>query len=130
MDPNPFKHPAIVLARVRRAIEPSLLAAGFQFNERNKPNKPIYLYVDYSRPSELFRLSWDRQDSNRFLGLKAEILDQPNGCKTIAATDLSLPATFPRNRVTGEIQMRIDSFVEAVNAFLNGLPRSTFSTET
>jgi hypothetical protein len=43
MDPNPFKHPAIILAKIRTAIEPSLLAAGFQFNGRNKPSRPIYL---------------------------------------------------------------------------------------
>lgn len=130
MDPNPFKYPAIILAKIRTAIEPSLLAAGFQFNGRNKPSRPIYLYLDYSRPAELFRLSWDRRDSNRFIGFTAEVIDEPQGCKTIASTDLSGIAKLPKNRTNEEIRIRIDSFVEAVNAFMNGLPRSVSPNET
>lgn len=38
VDPNPFKHPAIILAKVRANLEPSLLAAGFRFDGRNKPS--------------------------------------------------------------------------------------------
>ena len=53
-DPSPFKHPAIILAKIRDAIEPSLAAAGFKFDGRNKPRTPVYLYLDYSRGDELF----------------------------------------------------------------------------
>jgi hypothetical protein len=130
MDPNPFKHPAIILARIRKAIEPSLLAAGFEFNGRNKPSRPIYLYLDYSRPGELFRLSWDRRDSNRFIGFTAEVMDEPHGCKAVATTDLSGIAKLPKSRITTEVQGHIDSFVEAVNAFLNDLPRTISPNET
>ena len=123
MDPNPFKHPAIILAKLRKAIEPSLFAAGFRFEGRNKPYKPLYLYLDYSRQGELFRLCWDRRDSNRFLGLTAELLGDPEGYRLIAAADLSGGSRAPRNRTTAEVQMRIDSFIEAVNGFLDNLPR-------
>jgi hypothetical protein len=123
MAPNPFKHPAIVLANVRTAIEPSLLAAGFHFDGRNKPSTPVYLYLDYSRQGELLRLSWDRRDSNRFLGITAELLADAGGCKVIAAVELSGVAKLPRACTTAEIQTRIDSFVETVNSFLNKLAR-------
>jgi hypothetical protein len=122
MDPNPFKHPAIVLAKLRKAIEPSLLGAGFHFDGRNKPDRPLYLYLDFSRQGELFRLSWDRRDSNRFLGISAELLGDRGDYKLIRAVDMSSVATVPRNRTTAEIQVRIDKFVEAVIDFLNNLP--------
>jgi hypothetical protein len=124
MDPNPFKHPAIILAKLRKAIEPSLLAAGFRFDGRNKPSKPLYLYLDYSRQGELFRLSWDRRDSDRFLGFTAELLGDPECYTLITATDMSGIAEVPRNRTTAEVQMRIEKFVQAVNDFLNNLPRA------
>ena len=122
-DPNPFKHPAIILARLRTAIEPALSAAGFRFEGRNKPGRPIYLYLDYSRQGELFRLSWDRQDSNCFIGFTAELVPESGECKKIASDDLSYIGKLPRNAATAEIQMLIDSFVKAINAFLNSLPR-------
>jgi len=119
MDPNPFKHPAILLAGIRKAIEPSLFSAGFQFDGRNKPDKPLYLYLDYSRPGELFRLSWDRRDSNRFIGLTAEILGDSEQPTTISTISLSGVAHLPKHEVTAAVQMRMDSFVGAVKAFLN-----------
>jgi hypothetical protein len=125
MDPNPFKHPAIILAQLRKGIEPSLLAAGFRFDGRNKPSKPLYLYLDYSRQGELFRLSWDRRDSNRFLGVAAELLGDPEGYTLITAVDMSGVAKVPRNRTTAEVQTRIEKFVKAVNDFLNNLSRDS-----
>jgi hypothetical protein len=130
MDPNPFKYPAIILAKIRAAIEPSLSAAGFHFDGRNKPSRPIYLYLDYSRPGELFRLSWDRRDSNHFIGFTAEIMNEPQGCRRIAAADLSGIAKLPNVEATAEVQMKIDLFVDAINAFLNNLPRSASLKET
>jgi hypothetical protein len=122
MDPNPFKHPAIILGRVRKAIEPSLFAAGFQFDGRNKPNVPVYLYLDYSRPGELLRLAWDRRDSNRFIGVTAELLGPSESVTTVAAINLSGIARLPKCQVTAEVQMRLDSFVATVNAFVKNSP--------
>lgn len=122
MDPNPFKHPAIVLARIRKAVEPSLIAAGFQFDGRNKPERPVHLYLDYSRPGELFRLAWDRRDSNRFIGVTAELLDAAERSTTIAAVDMSRSVKLPASRNTAEIQTKIDSIVEDIIGFLRKLP--------
>jgi hypothetical protein len=121
MDPYPFKHPAIILARLREGIEPSLRAAGFQFEGRNKPSTPIHLYLDYARPGELFRLSWDCRDSNRFLGFTAEFLRDSEEVILVAADDLSDLASVPKRQITPAIQVRIDSLVAAINAFLTKL---------
>jgi hypothetical protein len=121
MDPNPFKHPAILLARIRKAVEPSLLAAGFQFDGRNKPDRPLYLYLDYSRPGDLFRLSWHRRDSNHFIGFTAELLGVSEAPTIIATANFS-GIDYPRKHpTTAEVQSRIDSFAEAVNALLTTL---------
>ena len=129
--PRALPHPAIVLARLQTAIEPSLFAAGFHFEGRNRPSEPPrYLYLEYSRQGELFRLSWDRRDSDRFLGFTAEFLGDPEGYKRIAAADLSDVAMVPRNRVTAEIQMRIDAFASAVNGFLSNLTRPVAEDQT
>ena len=121
MDPNPFKHPAIILSRMRKAIEPSLFVAGFQFDGRNKPSIPVYLYLDYSRPGELVRLAWDRRDSNRFIGVTAELLGPAESVTIIAASSLSGIARLPKGQVTAEVRMRLDAFAETVNAFLKRL---------
>jgi hypothetical protein len=118
MDPYPFKHPAIVLARIRDGIEPSLRAAGFQSDGRNKPSTPLHLYLDYARAGELFRLSWDRRDSTRFLGFTAEFLRDSEEVILVAADDLSDLASVPKRQSTPAIQVRIDSLVAAINAFL------------
>jgi hypothetical protein len=130
MDPNPFKHPAIILAKVRSAVEPSLSAAGFHYEGRNKPSKPIYLYLDYARQGDLFRLSWDRRDSDRFIGFTAELAFERNGYTTIASSDLSGIAKVPKTRTTAEVQTRIDSFAKAVNAFLSNLAASDSREKT
>jgi len=121
MDPNRFKHPAIILATIRSAVEPSLLAAGFQFDGRNKPDKPLHLYVDYARKDQLFRLAWDRRDSNRFIGIIAEIIQEPDQLITIAEMKLSELARVPRDQITTEIQKRIDPFAETVKEYLRNL---------
>jgi hypothetical protein len=118
MDPYPFKHPAIILARIRKAVEPSLVAAGFQFDGRNKPARPVYLYLDYSRPAEVLRLAWDRHDSNNFIGLTATLLGGSGDETRIAAIDLSELAHLPKRQTTPALQMRMDAFVAAVQHFL------------
>jgi hypothetical protein len=123
MDPNPFKHPAVVLAKIRSAIEPSLSAAGFRFEGRNKPSTPVYLYLDYMREDDLFRLSWDRRDSDHFIGFTAELAPGSEGYKPIARSDLSYIAKMPKEKTTAEIQLQIDSFAKVIKAFLDRLVR-------
>jgi hypothetical protein len=121
VDPYPFKHPAIILARIRNAVEPSLFAAGFQFDGRNQPTSPVYLYLDYSRTDELLRLAWDRRDSNCFIGLTAELFGVSERHAAIVAINVSELVKISRRHITAEIQSRIDSFVEGVSAFLNNM---------
>jgi hypothetical protein len=99
-----------------------LLAAGFQFEGRNKPSKPLHLYLDYPGPGGLFRLSWDRRDSDRFIGVTAELLGPSDRHTTIAATSFSGVVGEPKRRITPVVQMQIDSFVDTVNAFMSDLP--------
>ena len=128
MDPNPYKHPAIILAKIRSAIEPSLQAAGFHFDGRNKPARPIYLYVDYFRKDQCFRLSWDRRDDKSFIGLIAEIIQEPDHLMTIAKVNFSGMAKSPRKRITAEVEMRITPFVDAINDYLSNSTSSGGST--
>ena len=128
MDPNPYKHPAIILAKIRTAIEPSLQAAGFHFDGRNKPARPIYLYIDYFRNDQCFRLSWDRRDDKSFIGLVAEIIHEPDLLMTIAKVDFSGMAKTPRKGTAAEVQMRITPFVDAINAYLRNSTSSGGST--
>jgi hypothetical protein len=122
MDPYPFKHPAVILARIRKGIEPSLYAAGFKLDGRNKPRNPVYIYLDYSRPGELFRLSWDRRDSNHFISFVAELLAGDES-RVVAKTDLhSVLAHVPKHAITAELLMQIDRFVDAVNDFFGDTP--------
>jgi hypothetical protein len=118
MDPYPFKHPAIILARIRKAVEPSLVAAGFQFDGRNRPTRPVYLYLDYFRSAEVLRLAWDRRDSNSFIGLTAVRFGDAGDETRVAATDLRDLAHLPKQQTTAALQLRMDAFVDAVQQFL------------
>lgn len=123
MDPNVFKHPAVILAKIRDAIAPSLAAAGYALDGRNKPSKPAHLYIDYSRGDDIFRLSWDRRESNQFIGLVAEFTREPDLLETVVKKDLSYIAKLPRGeKTTAEIQMQIDTIAESINNYLNALP--------
>jgi len=121
MDPNPFKHPAIILARIHEAIEPSLAAAGFKFDGRNKPPAPVYLFIDYSRGNDLFRLTWDRRDSDRFIGFVAELIHEPDNIESITSGDLSYIGKLPRDARNAEIQTTVDTFADSVRKCLDGL---------
>lgn len=121
MDPNPYKHEAIFLAKVRDEIEPWLQAAGFQFHSRNKPDRPIFLYIDYTRNDVVFRLSWDRRNDSVFIGLTAEIIKEPDYLLTIAKINFAeIAMTTPRRAVTTAIDARIGPFVQNVQAYLGG----------
>jgi hypothetical protein len=121
MDPNPFKHPAIILAKIRDGVESSLSDAGFQFDGRNKPTRPVHLYLDYSRGNELFRLAWDRRDSNQFIGIVAELIREPDELISVVSTDLRYIAKLPRDAATAEIQMQIEVMTQTINQYLEAL---------
>jgi hypothetical protein len=120
MDPNPFKHPAIMLAAVRTAIEPALLAAGFRFEGRNdpRPGPPLYLFLDYSRGNETFRVAWDRRDSNRFIGFTAELLTESGAYTIVTSTELHGLAVIRKHSITSAIQLHLDAFTKKIKDFL------------
>jgi|GEM_PF-933969 len=117
MDPNPIKHPAVMLARVRDAIEPALLAAGFRLQGRNHPERPVFLWIDYTDGARVFHLAWDRRDSNRFIGLVAELIEEPDGITTVASEDFA-GVEEVRSQGSAKFQQRIEAFAATVNAFL------------
>src|SRR2546421_10553292 len=62
MDPNPIKSSGVLLARVRDAIEPTLLRAGFRLDHRNDPRVtlgPKHRWIHYARGQERLSLDWD-----------------------------------------------------------------------
>ncbi len=109
-----------MLARVRDRIEPSLVAAGFDFAGRNKPEAPAYLYLDYSRDTELIRVAWDRRDSNNFIGFVAELARESVMVWSITR-DLSHIARTLGNQATAQVQFEIEAFAKAVNDYLESI---------
>lgn len=114
MDPIPIKHPGVLLARIRKAVEPRLLAAGFKCDGRNKPASPVYIYIDYSRPGQLLRIAWDRRDSNSFIGLTAEAIKESSAIQEVARVDLSRLGAIPKVRAAAELEKEIDEFVRSI----------------
>ena len=110
VDPNPIKHEAVLLARVREAIEPALVAAGFRYRDRNKPrsNWGQSLWIDYVRSGETFSIRWDRANA----GLAAEVMDSQRRVEVIAGV------TFDKVRSTDELLSRVTPFVAQINRFL------------
>ena len=122
MDPHPYKHPAIMLARIREALEPSILAAGFRFEVRNNPQRPVHLFLDYVRGRDCFRIAWDRRESDTFIGFTAELIQEPDCLVTVVATDLTGVGPMPSRQLTAEITRRLDLFVLGVRRVLDDLP--------
>lgn len=58
-DPNPIKHSGTVLKRIRLAIEPALIKAGFQREKTSKISRFIPAPVEYSRFDLILRCSLD-----------------------------------------------------------------------
>jgi hypothetical protein len=110
MDPNPIKHEAVLLAYVRDSIEPSLIAAGFHFDSRNKPpaNHGHSLWIGYSRGSQTLSVRFDRWIAR----LAAELLDNRGDVRIVAEVH------FDRPRSHSELMRQVDPFIEQVRTFL------------
>jgi hypothetical protein len=112
VDPNPIKHHAVLLARIRDAIEPSLIGAGFHFNSRNKPpaNHGYSLWIDYVREGETFSIRFDRWIAR----LAAEMLDREGRVQIIAEVQFNRPGT------NEEIMNEVTPFIARIRGFLDG----------
>lgn len=123
MDPNPFKHPAVMLARVRDEIAPALLAAGFKLQGRNNAERPVFLWIDYTDGGRVFHLAWDRRHESVFKGLLAELIEEPDRITTVASEDFA-GVEEVRSQGSAKFQQRIEAFAATVNSFLEKLPLS------
>jgi hypothetical protein len=111
-DPNPYKNPGLLLAKVRSKIEPDLLSAGYRPAGRNRSDARRTLFIDYNSSDDVFTLSWDQHQAR----LAAELL-------TTGGADLGTIAVveFSGVRSTSDIEARLAPFLAAVRSFLHGL---------
>lgn len=117
-DPNSYKSPGLLLARIRREVEPSLVAAGFGLSGRSRRNARSRLFYDYNRGDELLTISWD----HRIGGLLAERLANADAVvETIAVVK------FGSLRTAAEIEDRFAPFVAAVVGYVE---RSSTASES
>ena len=108
MDPNRYKHPGLLLGEIRGAIEPALAAKGFRLDARNREPIRGKLYIDYSRPGELFRIAWDAQ----FGGLIAEMIDGQGNFRAISGV--------PFSEVRGLSGLALSNAISSLGARLAG----------
>jgi Probable zinc-ribbon domain len=110
-DPNPYKNPGLLLAKVRSEIEPQLLSRGYRLAGRNSRSAPRRLFIDYSQAEDLLTFSWDQHHAR----LTADFLSpgEPK-VRTIATADFSGATS------TAEIDARLGVFLASVVRFLAG----------
>lgn len=109
-DPNPYKNPGLLLAKIRSELEPALASAGYRLAGRNSRGARRRLFADYQRADELLTLSWDQHHGR----IAALLL-------TASGSDLTLIATaeFSGARSTSDIEARLAPFMAVVRTFLD-----------
>jgi hypothetical protein len=109
-DPNPYKNPGLLLAKVRSDIEPKLLSAGYRLVGRSRRRSGRAKFIDYGRSEDLFTLSWDQHEAR----LAAELL-------TGGGTDLReiAAAGFSGVRTTPDIEARLAPFMASIHGYLD-----------
>jgi hypothetical protein len=85
MDPNPIKHEAVLLARVRDGILPALTRAGFQLDSRNKGGS--HLWIDFCRNEETLSLRFDK---NPIVRVAVERLGSDGGILVLGQMTFSI----------------------------------------
>ena len=115
----------MILARLRAAVEPSLFAAGFRFEGRNKSRAALPL-PGLLPPKRIISIGLGPTRQRPLPGHYRRIPKRSEGYRPIAAVDLSGIAELPRQSQTTEVQLRIDAFVETVNGFLSKLAPPTY----
>jgi hypothetical protein len=113
MDPNPVKHFGSVMRRIRSQVETALLAAGFEFEGRNKRDRSEWqLWADYTRPGMLLSFYFDKQLGS----LVVETVDETGKCSTPVITAMQSPRSYADGLA------RIDEFIAQFNTFITTLP--------
>lgn len=114
-DPNRYRSPGLLLARLRSELEPGLGAAGFEPAGRNPRHARRHRFLQYARPGELFSLTWDQYRAR----LTAElIVEGEAGHREIAAVELS------NVRSACDVEAALEPFLTLIRAFLHDLPAS------
>lgn len=119
MDPKPIKHPAVLLARIRDRIEPSLMAAGFQFHSRNKPFGYGSRWLDYMNAGDTISIRWDR----RLVSIVAEMLDRSGRVELLAKAKLD------RVHDHKELMECVEPFVAAIERWAKESPPAALPSE-
>jgi hypothetical protein len=110
-DHQPIRHVGTLMKLVRAEIEPAILAAGFVFEERNKPRQPgERAWIDYNRTGSVFSIAFERKPR-----LVAELLDETAKCRIVAVTEFDAP------RSGEDIMATIKAFASTVNEFMANL---------
>ena len=73
----------------------------------------------------MFRLSWDRRDSDHSIGFAAEFMDAAGRHSIVARTDLSKLAEIPTRELKQQLTARLDEFETVVLGFIKNqlIPR-------
>lgn len=104
-----------LLRLLRTEIEPTLCAAGFSFEGRNKPRHPWErAWISYERRGEVFSFSFDQ----RYRRLDAELLQPSGDVLSVAVIELQGPR---RAQVTAAIK----ELAAAVTTFLADMQANT-----
>jgi hypothetical protein len=102
-----------LLKLVRSEIEPTLVAAGFSFESRNRPRHPgDRVWIDYKRGGQIFSYFFD----HRFGRLAAELLEPSGDVLNIT------PVDFKGAPTRANVMATIEEFAAAVIAFLADMP--------
>src|SRR5689334_19810380 len=106
MDPRPIKHAGALMAMIRREIEPSLIAGGFQCAGTSSPRgRMASRWFDYSRGEAVFSLHWDCVEAR----LNASLIDGDGQVHEVATADLKQVRSNP-----ADLLRQINPFIESV----------------
>lgn len=105
-----------MITLVKDEIEPTLIAAEFVFESRNKPRDPRErIWIDYARAGELFSFSF--QPGTGYL--LAELVDASGAVRMVAKTEFENPRT---SEARAAVLATIATFAAAVKEFFSGEP--------
>jgi hypothetical protein len=111
-DPNPYKNPGLLIAKIRSEIEPKLLSAGYRLVDRSQHGVQRILFLEYARSDGLFVLSWDQHAAQ----MTARLLTERMSDVRVLAS-----AGYWGFRSPANIEDRLASFMQPIRSFLENL---------
>ena len=105
---QPIRHIGHLMKLVRGEIEPAIMAAGFTFDSRNRPQNPCErVWIDYKRRGQVFSIAFEREPR-----LVAELLEDDGSCRVVAM------AEFDKPRTRADIMATVKAFSTGVVEFM------------